>query len=236
MIVSINQPAYLPWLGYFDRIHMSDIHIVLDHVQYEKNSMINRNKVRTKQDWTWLTVPVKTKGNFGDLAINKLKIDGAQAWAKKHFNTICFSYSKSKYFSQYIDFFEHIYKEKEWSSISSIIREINNYILCELKIKTEIIYSSDLDINTSKSQLLIDICNRFAATTYVSGPLGRDYLDDKLFSEKNMDVIYHDYQHPKYEQVYDKFVSHMSIIDLMFNCGDNSLEILLNRGIKSYGK
>ena len=117
-----------------------------------------------------------------------------------------------------------------------IIQEINDYILSELKIKTKIIYSSDLNINTSKSQLLVDICNKFAASTYVSGPFGRDYLDVNLFSDKDIKIIYHDYQHPKYNQVYDRFVSHMSIIDLLFNCGDNSLEILLNRGVTSYGK
>jgi hypothetical protein len=58
MIVSINQPAYLPWLGYFHRIAVSDAHIVLDTVQFEKNSFTNRNKVRTREGWCWLTVPV----------------------------------------------------------------------------------------------------------------------------------------------------------------------------------
>ena len=74
MIVSINQPAYLPWLGYFERIANSDLHIVLDHVQFEKNSFTNRNKIRTKEGWMWLSVPVKTKGKFGELNINELEI------------------------------------------------------------------------------------------------------------------------------------------------------------------
>lgn len=74
MIVSINQPAYLPWLGYFDRIAKSDKHVVLDHVQFEKNSMVNRNKIKTANDWCWLTIPVKTKGQFGDLAIHNLSL------------------------------------------------------------------------------------------------------------------------------------------------------------------
>jgi hypothetical protein len=156
-------------------------------------------------------------------------------WAKKHFNTICLSYSKSKYFSHYIDFFEHIYIEKEWSSIGLIIKKINDFILDELQIKTKIIYSSDLKINSSKSQLLVDICNRVAATKYVSGPFGRNYLDNELFSQNNIEVIFHDYQHPKYNQVYDGFESHMSIIDLMFNYGDNSIEVLLNK-VNSFDK
>jgi hypothetical protein len=173
-------------------------------------------------------VPVKTKGHFGDLAINKLEIGGSPKWAKKHFNTICGSYSKSKYYSQYIGFFEYIYMQRDWADFNSIIREINTYILSELKITTKIVYSSDLNFDTTKSQLLSDICKKYAATTYVSGPFGRDYLEDRLFSDNNIEVIYHDYQHPRYSQVYSGFESNMSIIDLLFNYGNDSLEILSN--------
>ena len=87
MIVSINQPAYLPWLGYFDRIAKSDLHIVLDTVQFEKNSFINRNKIRVGDTWSWLTVPIKTKKNFLNLDIYNLKIDNSLKWRKKHLNS-----------------------------------------------------------------------------------------------------------------------------------------------------
>ncbi|HMC74088.1 MAG TPA: WbqC family protein, partial [Terriglobales bacterium] len=82
MIISINQPAYLPWLGYFHRIAVSDMHIVLDSVQFEKNSFTNRNKARTAQGWCWLTVPVKTAGRFGELNIREVEIDNERPWAK----------------------------------------------------------------------------------------------------------------------------------------------------------
>ena len=87
MILSINQPAYLPWLGYFDRIERSDVHVVLDHVQFEKNSFVNRNKIRNGNDWTWLTVPVETKGKFGALDIKNIKINNNINWKKKHWKT-----------------------------------------------------------------------------------------------------------------------------------------------------
>src|ERR1051326_8427944 len=98
MIVSINQPAYLPWLGYFDRIAASDIHVVLDHVQFEKNSFVNRNKVRTAQGATWLTVPVETSGKFGQLPIDQLQIASDQPWARKHWKTIEQCYAHAPYF------------------------------------------------------------------------------------------------------------------------------------------
>ena len=95
MIVSINQPAYLPWLGYFHRIAVSGAHVVLDHVQFEKNSFTNRNKVRTAGGWCWLTVPVRTKGRFGDLAIRSLEIDNSTDWRARHWKTLYQSYKRA---------------------------------------------------------------------------------------------------------------------------------------------
>ena len=112
MIVSINQPGYLPWLGYFHRIAISDLHVVLDQVQFEKNSVTNRNKIKTPTGWNWLTVPVKTKGKFGALSINNIEIDNTKDWAQKHWKTICQNYSKSPYFKEYSEGFEKIYESK----------------------------------------------------------------------------------------------------------------------------
>ena len=84
MIISINQPAYLPWLGYFNRIIKSNLHVVLDTVQFEKNSFINRNKIIINQAPVWLTVPVLTKNLFGYLDINAIEIDHKVPWQKKH--------------------------------------------------------------------------------------------------------------------------------------------------------
>jgi len=98
MIVTIMQPAYLPWLGYFDRIARSDLYVVLDHVQFEKNSFTNRNKLRTSAGWTWLSVPVKTGRRFGRLAIDKLETSPGSNWRRKHWDTIRFNYAKAPFF------------------------------------------------------------------------------------------------------------------------------------------
>src|SRR5476651_588587 len=108
MRVSINQPAYLPWLGYFDRIAISDVHVVLDQVQFEKNSMTNRNKIRTSNGSSWLTVPIKTKGRFGDLSICDLEVDTSSNWRDKHWKAICQNYSRSPYFGRYASDLEKI--------------------------------------------------------------------------------------------------------------------------------
>lgn len=221
MIVSINQPAYLPWLGYFDRIIKSDIHVVLDHVQFEKNSMVNRNKIRTHQDSTMLTVPVLTKGKFQDLSINTLEIDVRQPWRKKHWKAIQQNYSKAPYFKLYAPFLEELYS-KDWSDLLSIIKEINVFAFDALNVETKIIYSSDMDIEGEKSDLVLNICKSLTAKTYISGPFGRDYLDQASFDNAGIELEFHDYDHPEYDQVHGSFEPYMCIFDLLFNHGPDS--------------
>jgi len=232
MLISINQPAYLPWLGYYERIARSDIHVVLDHVQFEKNSMVNRNKIRTKQGWCWLTVPVKTKGSFGDLAINKLAIADIPGWQNKQLKTLHSNYAKARYFSRYIDYFNEVFN-REWNLLNPLLRELNNYLLLQLGITTKIIYSSDEEYLSTKSDLILQICQDFAADTYLSGPFGRDYLDENLFRKGEVGISYQDYKHPVYSQVYQGFEAYMSIVDLLFNHGNDALNILVNDQINN---
>ncbi|MFH0823907.1 MAG: WbqC family protein, partial [Pseudomonadota bacterium] len=109
MIVSINQPAYLPWLGYFHRIARSDLHIVLDHVQFEKHGFIHRNRVKSAMGWCWLTVPVRTGGRFGNISIKTAEIDNTRDWARKHRMTLEQSYGNAPYFNEHQAFFDEIF-------------------------------------------------------------------------------------------------------------------------------
>ena len=225
MIVSINQPAYLPWLGYFDRILKSDLHIVLDSVQFEKNSFINRNKIRVGDSWSWLTVPVKTKKKFLNMNIYNLKIDNSSNWRKKHLKSIIQNYSNSHYFKDHLKFFEKTY-DIEWYNLNQLIEYINKYILEFLHIKTKIISSYQLNPKQSKSDLILELCQKVGAQEYLSGPFGRDYLDKKDFDKLGIKLNFHDYSHPTYSQIKTGFLPYMSVIDLLFNQGNNSIKIL----------
>lgn len=223
--MSINQPAYMPWLGYFDRIAKSDLHIVLDHVQFEKNSVVNRNKIRNKTGWSWLSVPVRTKGRFGDLKISDLEVDDSSSWAKKHLATLQSSYSRASYFCNYAEYFCDLYK-RDWPLLAPLLWESTSYLLRELGIFTELVRSSELSPKLRKSELILELCKEAGATTYLSGPLGRDYLDLKKFDASGIKVQFHDYQHPKYKQAFQGFEPYMSVVDLLFNHGAESLKIL----------
>jgi WbqC-like protein family len=226
MIVSINQPAYLPWVGYFHRIATSDAHIVLDDVQFEKNSFTNRNKVRTHAGWCWLTVPVKTAGRFQDLPINALEIVNAKAWAPKHWATLRMNYSKAPFFDQHARFFEHVYA-RPWCKLEDMVREVTEYLLDVFNIGTQLHFSSCMKASGKKDELVLNLCRELGATLYISGPLGKNYLREELFREQGIAVRYHNYHHPTYAQVYPGFEPYMAAIDLLFNAGPESREILI---------
>lgn len=199
MIVSVMQPAYLPWLGYFDRIYKSDLFIILDNVMLERSSktrFTNRNKIRTFQGWSWLTVPVRKSG-LGQPIINKVGINNEQKWQSKHFLSLIHSYSRSHYFSEHKDWFEYFYKQS-FSLLAPMLRESTNYLLEALSINTPSVYSSDLQVEGQKSDLILNLCQKVGATTYLSGPFGRDYLNAGGFQQAGIELKFHDYQHPTY--------------------------------------
>lgn len=225
MILSINQPAYLPWLGYYQRIALSDIFVLLDHVQFEKNSFINRNKIRTAQGWCWLTIPLKTKGKFGELNIDSIEIQTGN-WNKKHLESIRMNYSKAVYFSKYFPELEEIYN-REWTLLDPLLVEMNVLFMKWLGIKTKVIRSSEMGILSNKSDLVLDICREIKAEVYFSGALGKDYLEQESFAKEGIKIIFQNYKHPIYSQRFPSFEPYMTVLDLIMNHGDSSLGILM---------
>ena len=229
MIVSIMQPAYLPWLGYFHRIASSDIHIILDDVLIDRNSktkFANRNRVRTKDGWSWLTVPLKTRGRSSEMLLNKVEIADDTRWTTKHWDTIRCSYAKAPFFSAHRDFFAETYSSR-WILLPDLVRSTTNYLLGALGVATKILYSSEMRVEGSKGDLILNLCRATGATTYISGPFGRDYLRHGDFDANGIEILYHEYNHPTYAQVYPGFEPFMSVVDLLFNSGPDSLEVLI---------
>jgi len=227
MIVSIHQPAYLPWLGYLHRIAVSDLHIVLDHVQFEKNSFINRNKVRTQTGWCWLTVPLATSHRFGDLAIDRVQIIDDPRWARKHWQTLRQSYARAEHFARYAPWLEELYQRPQ-HRLAELIAEMTAWQLEQFGIRTPLVYSSQLGATGAKSELVLNLCREVGADVYLSGPLGRDYLDESAFRRAGIEVAYHDFRHPVYKQIHGEFESGMAAIDLLFHHGPDARSILIS--------
>lgn len=225
MKVSIAQPAYLPWLGYFARILFSDLHVVLDDVQHSKRDFTNRNKLRTKQGWQWVTVPVTTKGKYTSLRINELEIVHTQKWELKHLRAIKDNYARAPFLPLYSEFFQQVYGS-EWRYLIELTDRTNAFFREQLGITTRVLKSSDIGCDAKKDELILNICQAVGANVYLSGPFGRDYLREDLFRKAGIEIQYHDYRHPVYIQAFPGFEPNMSVVDLLCNCGPDSREVL----------
>lgn len=211
MILSAHQPAYLPWLGYFDKIKSCDLFVFLDTVQYEKNSFTNRNQLKSPQGAFWLTIPVQTKGHTASTLI-ETKIDTRQKWQKKHLNSIYLNYKKAPRFEMCYPKLEKLY-QADFEYLSDLCFYQLLFWLREFKIRTQIVRSKDLPVTGKKSDLILNLCEHFQANHYISGALGRDYLDEKTFDKKSIKVTYQNFQHPVYSQIHGDFTPNLGIID-----------------------
>lgn len=215
MILSAHQPAYLPWLGYFDKLLRSDVFVFLDNVQYEKNSFINRNRIKTPQGPIWLTVPVKTKGHTHS-TLRDTEIDHSQNWKAKHLNAIRLNYSKAPRFADSFPKLQALYEEEDCLLADMCFRHLQ-FWLKELGAKKTVVRASTLDIDSKKSDLVYDLCRHFRADHYISGALGRDYLEEEKFAEGGIRIEYQSYRHPAYAQLHGDFLPGMGIVDLWMN-------------------
>ena len=221
-VISIHQPGYIPWLGFFKKIQSSDIFVFLDDVQFEKNGWQNRNKIKTSENWMWLTVPVNAK--LG-MKLNEIQIDYSSNWINKHKKSIELNYAKSKFFEKYWPDFKKIY-EKEYELLIDLNMEFIKKFMEMLNIRTKTILSSSLEITQKKSARILQICQSLNTSKYISGIMGKDYLDLNDFENNKIDVILQNYQHPTYLQKYEPFLPNMSIMDLLLNEGNNAVKIL----------
>ena len=224
MIVAIHQPQYLPWIGYFDKMLKSDIFCYLDNVQFKKNEWQNRNRIKTAQGWQWITVPVKYR--FPQ-RIDEVKINNEADWRKKHFQTLISNYSKAPFFKEHYSFFKQVY-ERDWEFISELNIFLIEYIREKLGAgERQTVSASSLTLREDPSARLIDICRIVGADTYLSGRDGSQYMDLACFRDSGIKVITQDFQHPSYPQRFGEFVPQLSAIDLLFNCGPQSIERIL---------
>jgi len=227
MKVVILQPGYLPWLGFFEQIYRSDIFVVYDDVQYDKDGWRNRNRIKTPKGIQWLTVPVCV--NFKEHSlINEVRIDNSKDWKKKHLFSIKQNYSKSPFYKKYIGIFEEAYA-KSWDFLIDLDMYFIHKLGECLGVKGKRLEMSSMrGIKGDRLQRLVRLCKIFKADTFYEGSAGRDYIDVECFAKNGIKVEYQDYKHPIYTQLYDNFVPYLSVIDLLFNHGEESLLILTN--------
>jgi hypothetical protein len=226
-VFSCHQPNFLPWIGYFHKILNSDIFVLLDQVQYTKNSVANRNKIKSIQGNQFVTIPISKKVNNSSF-FSYLDAEIAQErWYEKGIKTIEQNYKKAPYYDEYKDtIFEILRKDKFCDINIAFIK----FILLEFEIETKILLMSKLkEISGNKNDLLVSIGNHLNANIYLSGNGARSYNDDDKFKENNILIKYQEFEHPVYSQLHPPFTPFLSVLDLLFNEGKKGKRFFLKQ-------
>ena len=223
--IVITQSNYIPWKGYFDSIAISDEFVIYDDMQYTKRDWRNRNIIKTNNGLKWLTIPVEVKGKFFQ-KIKDTKISDKN-WNINHLSTLKHNYKNSNKFNEVKDFIEDLY----FNATQNYLTEINVHFLTELskylKIKQNFKFSSEFNLSEDRNQRLVDICLKLNGNQYFSGPAAKNYMNESLFEKSGIEVIYFDYSgYKEYEQLYPPFEHGVSILDLIFNTGEDAYKYL----------
>ena len=219
--IAILQSNYIPWKGYFDIIAKADELILYDDMQYTRRDWRNRNQIKTPQGVQWLTVPVLVKGKYHQ-KIRETKIDGSD-WTLAHWKTLTLNYRRTPHFDEIAAWIEPLYLKESYSNISELNRRFIVTICNYLGINTVINNSWDYTLFVGKTERLANLCAQAGATEYISGPAAKNYAEEKIFTDLGIKLTWFDYAgYQEYPQLWGKFTHGVTILDLLFNCGENT--------------
>jgi len=220
MKVAAHQPNYLPYLGYFQKMARADIFVIMDTVQFSIRSFTQRVKIRTKEGWMWLTIPIEKKNHFKP--IRDVLLPASDEWKRKHRNTLLKHYSKCP-------FFDAAFVNDYYTTNVRYLHEFNEkgiqYLKEKFGIKTEIVIASEIGVNgdLKSTELLIDIVKKAGGDVYISGTGGKKYMNEKMFEREKIKLEYFEFQPVEYPQRWEGFEPYMSAIDFLFNTGGRTL-------------
>lgn len=221
-VCAIHQPQYLAWQGYFGKMDEADVFIFLDDTQFKKSEWQNRNRIRTAAGTQWLTVPVRH--HFGQ-RIDEVQIDNTVPWRRKHLQALYTNYRPAPFFDAYIGEFESLLA-REWDLLCELNIAFATALASLCGIECQFLRSSELNVAGASTEALVNLCRKARADTYLSGIGGKDYLQEELFGPSGIRIRYQRFEPAKHRQCFPGFVSNLSIVDVLFNCGPDTLAII----------
>jgi hypothetical protein len=229
MKVAILQPGYLPWLGFFEQMHRVDTFVLYNDVEYTKQDWRNRNRIKTHDGVRYLTVPVKSASHT--TPINEIEIHYGERWQHKHLANLKQHYGgKAPYFDEYFPAIKRAI-ETDYTYLDDLDTSLIEVLRGQLGLDdTKLLRSSELEYErvSDPNRKLLSLCQSLGVDYLYEGYSAQNYFDVELFDDHGIEVEFQDYDHPTYPQPHGDFESHLSVVDLLFNCGPESLEILID--------
>lgn len=226
--IAIIQPSFLPWLGYFEQMARADVFVHFDDVQYTRKDWRNRNRLKSSGAVQTITVPVG-KHDYGVSLVNEIRIGDVPQWREKLTRQISCWYAKAPFFLPIFNEISTIILNSG-TSLVDLNYTLTDFLRLQLGITTPQHKSSDIQNKPEdKNFKIISICKHHGADILYDGKAAQSFIDTDLFAAHGITVIFQDYRHTPYPQLWgEDFVSHLSVLDLLFNCGPDSREILLS--------
>lgn len=229
-ILTSHQPVYIPWLGLFHKIMLADTFCFFDNVQYQHKDWNNRNYIKSGDNSKiLLSIPIFNKGYLEKKYLD-IKISTESGWQKKHLRSIELNYRKAPYFDLYYNDIKLFYTNK-YELLSELNFEMLQYFLKVLDIEVKIVRMKDYAFKGRKDDLVLDMCMKLNSDLFIFGTLGKDYASVDKFNQNNIKVYFQEYNHPIYNQPGKTFTSHLSVLDLLFNCGPDSKNVIMQNNI-----
>lgn len=226
-IISIHQPNYIPWLGYFYKIAQSDIFVFLDDVQFSNQGMQNYHYIKTPQGPLRLKIPVHYA--FGD-NINQVLPNNHLDWKMKHLKIIEGNYKRSTHFEEIFNDLEFLFNS-EYDNIAVFDRLIIEFVCKKFGISTKLINSSELNIRTSREEKILDICDSLNCKIYYSGSGARAYQNEDNFFQRGIELRYSKFQPFEYTQLWGPFQANVTVVDYLMNCGYDWAKVIQHQNI-----
>jgi|SRR5579872_5295106 len=225
MKVAIHQPQYFPYGGFFHKLSLSDLYVVMDDAQYDKR-FTNRNRIIAPGGPVWISVPINKTQRFAPNL--EVEINNDMRWQNLHWRRLELSYNKSRFFQLYKGYFEQLYK-KEWKMLFDLDLETLGQVISWLGLKIEIVRESELGVLSRSTERLVDVCKAVGADTYIAGSGSKNYMDESVFERNNITVEYQKWVPVPYRQHLAKegqFIPNLSIIDMLANLGPDTSKVL----------
>jgi hypothetical protein len=237
MLVSIHQPCFLPWLGYLHRMARADLFVLLDHVQFERGNFQNRTRIRMQNgaaaagyEARWLTVPVLQRSQKESLLDKEVdnRLEGPRHWSATQFSTLRHAYRDARYTSLYLPLLGEIFSSR-WNRLVDLNLALLEVLRDAFGIRTPLVRSSELGAEGAKSELILDVCRKLGASTFLGGMGGsRAYLDREAFERAGVRVAWQEFTHPVYpQQGGGPFIAGLSSMDLLLNCGPQGRHLFI---------
>ncbi|TWF79016.1 WbqC-like protein [Pseudonocardia hierapolitana] len=218
MIVSVHQPNFAPWLGFFDKMVHSDVMVLLDSVQFIKRGYQNRAKIKGTGGPQWLTIPVISKGRYDQLT-RDVEIDESRGWRSVHLRTLQSVLAKAPHRDEVLDFLDPIYAKEELHNLADFNTALIRGVVERLGITTQLLMASELGCQGSSSRLMLNLTKAVGGETYLSGPSGSNYLEPEMFPAEGVKLQYHRFEPFEYPQAFPPFAPGLSCLDYLANVG-----------------